>query len=179
MVPIWARKFEPPAVTAWESQDVIETLIRISRYTNQPKYLEPIPRALSYLKKSLLPDGQVARYYELKTNRPLYMNADYRLTYDDSNVPPHYGWKQTARLDEIEKVFASAQRGEKPAMSDSGPSADDVRQIIQSLDQEGRWISTYAGEPLVGQPKFPKGFQYISSDVFSRNVTALSDYLGQ
>ena len=31
MVPIWARKFEPPAITGWESQDVMETLIQIAR----------------------------------------------------------------------------------------------------------------------------------------------------
>jgi len=46
MCPMWARKFEPPAITGWESQDAMETLIKIARYTGQKKYLEPIPRAL-------------------------------------------------------------------------------------------------------------------------------------
>jgi len=96
MSPVWARKFEPPAITGWESQDVMETLIRIARHTGKPKYLAPIPRALEYFRKSLLPDGTVARYYELKTNRPLYMDSRYQLTYDDSAVPGHYGWKQAA-----------------------------------------------------------------------------------
>ena len=99
MVPIWARKFEPPAITGWESQDVMETLIKIARYTGEKKYLEPIPRALEYFKKCLLPDGRVARYYEFKTNRPLYMDAKYQLTYDDSAAPSHYGWKQAARFE--------------------------------------------------------------------------------
>ena len=84
MVPIWARKFEPPAITAWEAQDVMETLIKISHHTGDKKYLEPIPRALAYYKKCLLPDGRVARYYELKTNKPLYMDQNYKLTYDES-----------------------------------------------------------------------------------------------
>ena len=35
MAPIWARKFEPPAITGWESQDVMETLIRIARHTGE------------------------------------------------------------------------------------------------------------------------------------------------
>jgi hypothetical protein len=30
---------------------------------------------------------------------------------------------------------------------------------------------------VVGQPKFPKGFRYLSSEVFSRNVEVLSEYL--
>ena len=48
----------------------MRTLIKIARYTGQKRYLEPIPKALAYFKKSLLPDGRVARYYEFKTNKP-------------------------------------------------------------------------------------------------------------
>ena len=77
-IPIWARRFEPAAITGGESQDVIETLMKIYRTTGDKKYLEPIPRALAYLKKSLLPDGRLARYYEMQTNRPLYMTRPRR-----------------------------------------------------------------------------------------------------
>jgi PelA/Pel-15E family pectate lyase len=90
MHPAWARKFEPPAITGWESQDVMETLIRIARITGKQKYLDPVPAALAYLRKSLLPDGKLARYSELKTNRPLYMDAQYMLMYDDSATQIHY-----------------------------------------------------------------------------------------
>lgn len=45
------------------------------------------------------------------------------------------------------------------------------------MDGQGRWISTYAGERLVGQPKFANGFRYLDSGVFNRNVKVLSDYL--
>lgn len=178
MFPIWARKFEPPAITGWESQDVMETLIRIAQYTGEKKYLEPIPRALEYFKKCLLPDGRIARYYELKTNKPLYMDARYQMTYDDSAAPSHYGWKQSARFDKIEAAFKSALAGQKPKQSHSVQALQkEVRRIIAELDDEGRWISTHAGEGLVGQPKFERGFRYISSDVFSRNMVTLSDYV--
>jgi PelA/Pel-15E family pectate lyase len=62
MHPIWARKFEPPAVTGGESQDVLETLLKIYRVTGDKKYLAPFPAALAYLKKSQLKDGRLARY---------------------------------------------------------------------------------------------------------------------
>lgn len=177
MVPIWARKFEPPAVTAWEGQDAMETLIRISRHTGQKKYLEPIPRALAYYKKCLLPDGRVARYYELKTNRPLYMDASYRLTYDDAAAPSHYGWKQNARFSEIEQAYQTALAGSPaPARRAEAPEGE-VRRIIRELDGSGRWVSTFAGERLVGQPKFAPSFRYLSSEVFSRNLETLSGYL--
>lgn len=178
MFPIWARKFEPPAITGWESQDVMRTLIKIARYSGQKRYLEPIPKALAYFKKSLLPDGRIARYYEFKTNKPLYMDARYQLTYDDSAVPSHYGWKQSAHFDQIEKDYKDANNG--GALSSrrkAGELEAAVKKIIADLDEEGRWISTYNGERLVGQPKFANAFRYLSSDVFRRNVETLSEYL--
>lgn len=178
MVPIWVRKFEPPAITGWESQDVMETLIKIARYTGKAKYLDPLPRALAYFKRCLLPDGKVARYYELKTNRPLYMDRRYQLTYDDSAVPSHYGWKQPARFGEIEQAYQAARSGATPARArPAGGLEEDVRRILRELDKEGRWVSTYAGERLVGQPRFARGFRYLDSGVFSRNVETLSEYL--
>jgi hypothetical protein len=156
----------------------METLIKISRYTGNKKYLEPIPRALAYFQKGLLPDGKVARYYEFKTNKPLYMDARYQLTYDSSAAPSHYGWTQPARFAEIEKAYQDAKAGTSRARSRPAKELeDDVRRIIREIDAEGRWITTYAGESLVGQPRFKQGFRYISSDVFSRNVATLSEYI--
>src|SRR4029450_11428437 len=68
MRPIWARRFEPAAVTGGESQDALETLLRIHEVTGDKRYLEPVPRAIAYLKKSLLPDGLAAPEYALETN---------------------------------------------------------------------------------------------------------------
>jgi PelA/Pel-15E family pectate lyase len=179
MVPIWARKFEPPAVTGWESQDAMETLIRVARYTGKKKYLDPIPRALAYLKASLLPDGRVARYYEFKTNKPLYMDAQYRLTHDDSAAPAHYGWKQPARLGGIEAAYKAALAGDPPPSRRGDEElTEEVRRVLRELDDEGRWVSRYAGERLVGRPNFAPGFRYLSSAVFARNVEVLSEFIG-
>ena len=57
------------------------------------------------------------------------------------------------------------------------PTADEVREIIAALDDQGRWVSKYTGERLVGQPKFRPGDEYLSSAVFSRNVETLSRFL--
>ncbi|MBN8627650.1 MAG: pectic acid lyase [Planctomycetes bacterium] len=186
LVPIWARKFEPPAVTGGESQDVMETLIKIFLATGDAKYLEPIPAALEYLKKSRLPDGRLARYYELETNRPLYMNRtgeQYFLTYDDKNLPDHYGWKRDSRLDAIEAAYQ--RLAGRPVIGVQGAisvtaSPEETRRIVAALDDQGRWLSTYAaGDRLVGQPKFRDGEQYLSSQVFSDNVTRLAALLRQ
>ena len=121
MHPAWARQFEPPSITGGESQSVMRALLLLYRETGNRKYLEPMPRALAYYKRSMLPDvGNpsearrracpastpcVARFYELKTNRPLYItkgtrvtavgqgvtNVDgYELSYSDASVITHY-----------------------------------------------------------------------------------------
>ena len=183
MRPMWARKFEPPAIAVLESEDAIATLLKIHRVTGDAKYLAPIPRALAYLKTCVLPDGRMARYRELQTNRPLYMNrrgTDYFLTHDDTDLPAHYGWKQPTRIDALERSFSAAQSGkpEKSKMSaDAAQLATTARDAIHSLDAEGRWVSTYAGERLVGQPKFSVGFRYLDSGVFIARAEALAAYL--
>ena len=185
MHPIWARKFEPASITGGESQDVLETLITIYRATGEAKYLEPIPRAVAYLKSSLLADGRLARFYEMKTNKPLYLTRDeYLVTYDDGNLPTHYAFKVGSRLARIEREYASVKEtassgrreGEAPA-EPRRPSDDEVRRIIAALDDQGRWISTPGRDRMVGQPRFGPNEPFVASAVFSQNLTALARYL--
>ncbi len=92
---------------------------------------------------------------------------------------PDYGWKQKARFDKIEKSLQQAQAGTvttKPNRSIKSLT-DGVSKISSDLDAQGRWVNTYAGEPLVGQPKLSPSFRYISSDVFRRNIETLSEYV--
>jgi hypothetical protein len=182
MQPIWARRFEPAAITGSESQDVLETLLKIYQLTSDKKYLAPVTRAISYLRKSQLPDGRLARYYELKTNRPLYMTRrgdEYSLTYDDSMLPDHYGWKVDSRVEAIESEYRSLVRTGKSLKQEPtiGELRQGARRIIEGLDGEGRWVSTFGGERLYGQPRFKTGYRYIHSGVFSQNVETLSKYL--
>ena len=102
MSPRWTRRFEPPAITGGESQGVMRTLLVLYRATGKKKYLEPLPRAIEYLSTSRLPDGRLARFYELKTNKPLYFTRyDYELTYSDANMPTHYAFKSSCNLEGI------------------------------------------------------------------------------
>ncbi|UCD53330.1 MAG: hypothetical protein JSW27_11910 [Phycisphaerales bacterium] len=182
MRPVWARKFEPPAIAGRESQQAIETLLEIFRITGDQRYLEPIPRALAYLKRSLLPDGRLARYYELRSNRPLYTHRrgdTYTLTYDDEDLPKYYDWKVESRLEALSAQYSQVRYGLEP--KDDRPSRAEleqkVRAIIDDLGERGRWVSVYRGERLVGQPKFQRHYRYIASAVFARNLEMLSDYL--
>ena len=137
MHPAWARRFEPPSVTGGEAQSVMKMLLVLYRETGNRKYLEPLPRALAYYQRSILPEvdkpseirrracpkGTVclARFYELRTNRPLYITKGtrvsvmdqsattvdgYEVSYSDASVITHYGVLTSGeRLKEIEREY--------------------------------------------------------------------------
>jgi PelA/Pel-15E family pectate lyase len=185
MHPIWARRFEPAAITGGESQDVLQTLLKIYRFTGHANYLEPIPRSLAYLERSLLADRRLARYYELRTNRPLFMRRDgdvYTLTYDDSDLPSHYSWKVSSRLREIhaeyDELAQAARQAVRPAVPNpKAPSEQLVKRIIAELDSEGRWTSQKRGDSRSSGPNLSSSTRYISSRVFIRNLETLSRYV--
>ena len=94
-------------------------------------------------------------------------------------LPDHYGWKVPSRLNAIEAEYRSLERygaifQRQPAMDDL---RRDARAIIDSLDPDGRWISTFSGEPLYGQPKFKTGDRYVNSAVFSDNLQTLASFV--
>ncbi|MEC8556748.1 MAG: pectic acid lyase [Planctomycetota bacterium] len=151
MQPIWARKFEPAAITGGESQGVIRTLLDIYLCTGEQKYLKPIPRALDYLERSQVPDGRLARFYELGSNRPLYFTKDYQLTYDDSDMPTHYGFQVASSVAKLrakyKEVSALTQTQlEKRREASRRPKRrvreKEVVAIMQSIDERGAWVST-------------------------------------
>ncbi|PQO44437.1 pectate lyase [Blastopirellula marina] len=176
--PIWARRFEPPAIAGRESEDAINTLLTIYQQTGDNKYLRPIPPAVKYLEASLLPGGLMPRYFELETNKPIYMNRngrDYFLTHDDTNLPDHYGWKNKPKLERLKRRYLQLTRGAKP--KSKGVTASEVQAILGQLDDQGRWIETFQGERIPGDQKFRPGNRYISSKTFADNLETLSSYL--
>jgi hypothetical protein len=175
MEPAWARKFEPPSVTASESIGAMKALTRVFEATGDAKYIETLPRAFEWYKRSRLPDGRWARFYELKTNKPLYFTrGKYELTYDGSDTPTHYAFKGDWNPAQIEAWYAKVTQGPRDqwhararqiARERSQRSAPAkpamVRKIVDALDGQGRWVS---GEKILCQ-------------TFSRNMNLLSDYV--
>jgi hypothetical protein len=128
--------------------------------------LLPIEPAIAWMKRSLLADGQIARFYELQTNRPLYFVRDtYELTYDDSNLPTHYGFKAKSRLDKIEKRYQELkQTGKfKKSVSNLKTLTRDATRIVSELDDEGRWLSNDKGEPVTASTHLKGQASVISS----------------
>jgi hypothetical protein len=184
MQPCWARKFEPPAVTGGESQGVMETLLRIHQITGDPKYLEPIPRAIAYLKKSLLADGKLARFYEVNTNKALYFTKDdYQVTYSDARLPTHYGFKVESRLDRIEREYERQRQGPHVARGLTAARkperwtpalAERAAAAIAAMDGRGAWV-TPKGVLDAHDQTPPSGV--IEGEAFLRNARLLAAYV--
>lgn len=174
MHPAWARKFEPPCVTAYESLDAMGTLHDLYLLTADDKYLLPMKAALAWFERSKLPDGTHARFYELRTNKPLFFMKDtYELTYDDGNLPMHYSFKDE-RQDEVDRFKKRLavpreqllqQLAWPQTFKEWGKRArgvlDKARRAAESLDSEGRWLTN----------------DRIDSSDFVRNLNALSYYV--
>jgi hypothetical protein len=174
--PCWDRKFEPPALASDETQESIAALLQLYAATGETKYLAPIPKALDYLRTCLLPDGQLARFYELQTNKPLYFDKKYKLTYDSSDVPSHYAFFIPSRIaplqTEYEQLKKSGPPPDRPAAV-SRPAASRVIKILDALDSEGAWVSPRG---MTGYNKASPG-GVIESEVFVKNAGILSKFL--
>lgn len=192
MEPVWARKFEPPAISGGESQEVISTLMNVYEITADPRYLAPIPRALEYLRQSQLEDGRLARFYELKSNRPLFFNSKYELTYEANDLPTHYSFIVNSRLKSLQRRYDQLlAQGQQLAQSSlppvatsklkqqlaplDRPSQAQVLELITSLDNRGAWVEN-------GTLRYHKKSeikQVIKSETFIRNLDILSRYLAK
>lgn len=173
MQPMWARKFEPPAITGGEARGVLETLMALYRRTGDKKWIEPIPRALAYYKRSRLPGGKLARFYELKTNRPLFFTKDYTLTYDDADVPTHYAFTVGDWTGSIEKKLANLKPS-PPAESPRRVSAGRARALVAALDGRGAWVEE--GRLKYYSETDPTR-RIISCRTFAKNLVALAAYV--
>jgi hypothetical protein len=159
----------------------LRLLTVLYRETGDRRYLDAIQPALNWLKRSVLPpvaepseirrrtgEPAIARFHELRTNRPLYITKGtqvqakglgsaridgYELSYTDESVITHYAVVTSAKaIPAIEKEFhaVSASReprpeklhGLSPWAGDrraSKPSADRARLLLSALDARGAW----------------------------------------
>ena len=179
MRPAWARKFEPAAISGSESQAAMATLMDLFERSGERRFLEPIPKALAYYRASLLPDGRLARFYELRGNRPLYMTRDYKVTYKDDDLPTHYSFKVGSKLEQLEaryrRISAPGYRPAEPKPP-APPSESAVRRVIAAMDERGAWVEEGT---LRFHGKGDDTRRIIDPRTFCRNLAVLARFVGR
>ncbi len=190
MQPVWSRAFEPPAISGRESQAIMWSLLVLNAATGEKKYLEPLPAAIAYLNRSKLPEGKLARFYELQTNKPLYFKRGpggkgHELTYDDDHTASNYGWKWDPELEAIQSTLSRLQSGSvPPALYElprpKAPTDDEAAKVLASLSPEGAWVETEADRGVMrnaaGKKTTPAG-GVLYSETFAKNVNLLCLWL--
>jgi hypothetical protein len=153
MEPAWARAFEPPAVCTSESATAMRTLVDLFVETGDPKYLEPIPAFLDWLKRSQLEPGRWARLYELESNKPLYGDRDGLIHYTLAEISAErqrgYSWQGSygvsAAVEYYDAVRKQGRDAFPPKMPDKAnprsPSASRVARVLSQQDAQGRWLN--------------------------------------
>lgn len=186
MHPAWARKFEPPAITGGESQEVMRTLLTLYQRTADRRYLEAVERGLAYYQQSVLPSGRLARFYELHTNRPLYFTKTYQLTYADDDTPTHYSFSVPSGLNRLQLAMEKLQRKpfdqlrkqtQEMATITAPRLTNQLRQAaaqaISQLDARGAWVE--AGKLRTHDEAHVE--QIISSATFIKNLDTLARFV--
>lgn len=185
--PAWARAFEPPSVCSGESVGAMRLLVELYLETGDAKYIESLPRAIAWFKRSEVAPGIWARMYELHTNTPVFGDRDGKIKYRLEDLSPErqtgYSWRgtygvtgaisayETLKQDGREKVLANRRNAEAKAATAEGKAArvrslePRVRAAIAALDSEGRWLVDYRGTPT------------IRTETFIRHLETLSEYV--
>ncbi len=111
--PVWARKFEPPCLTAGESVGIVRFLMGVKKPSAD--VVEAVESAVKWYRKyeirgfrwesvngdrQLIRDesavGLWARFYELRTMRPIFVGRDSAIHYDVIEIEPErrngYAW---------------------------------------------------------------------------------------
>jgi hypothetical protein len=154
----------------------------IAESTGDQKYLKPIPAALAWLRRSLLPDGRLARFYELRTNRPLYfIRESYELTYDDTQLPTHYSFCANIRSEQLQKRLQQLQSGPLAPAPARNPDLRSLRrdaaEILQEMDSSGRWVSNGKGRITRDIKSQDPAELWIESQVFCKRISRLAEFL--
>ncbi|HEY0728556.1 MAG TPA: pectate lyase, partial [Pyrinomonadaceae bacterium] len=98
LAPATARKYEVPSLSGGESVDIVRFLMSIK--DPSPSVIESIESAVAWFKQSSVkdPKGTItwARFYELGTNRPIFVGRDgvikYNIAEIDEERRNNYAW---------------------------------------------------------------------------------------
>jgi len=178
MKPAWARAFEPPAVCSAVTSRNIRTLVDLYHYTGDERYLEPIPSAITWLEKSKLDDNLWARMYEVGTNVPIYGDRDSKVHYTLEEISEErrrgYSWQSSFGVESAIRMYQDARtsgpKGNDARDTDFSPArkreraktlAPDVRAVIESLDDKGRWVN--AEDSMIYSRDFVRNFTILCS----------------
>ncbi len=186
--PCWARDFEPPAICSMQTASSIRILIELYLVTNDTKWLDPIPDAITWLNSSetKLDEDTWARLYELESNIPIYgiehgKNRNPQYMYDVEDARAGYSWQRSFGVPEAIEAYQqlvnlSYSIPDFIEWRSSLSSIESLEQIafelVQDLNPSGFWIDSDASW-LDGGQIVSRTFAYKTNLIFLYLIKAL------
>ncbi len=90
--PVPARRYERVALASWESRYALTALVALADATGDAAYCAPVASAVRWLVESQIAPGCWARFYELGSNRPLYVNERREAVGSPAEAHQPYDW---------------------------------------------------------------------------------------
>jgi hypothetical protein len=175
--PIWGRPFEPPSIASNETAGSIQALLELYQATGKARYLDGAELAALWLERSRLPDDDWARFYELETNKPLYVDHDYQITYSDDDLPDHYIFVGQFGIETVLEAYkAVADNGGVTADQTDvcrAPDQAEVSGFIEAMDKKGRWVE----EGTIESGTFVKRLAAMACFLAAQKGETLPDYI--
>jgi hypothetical protein len=171
MQPVWGRIFEPPALASLESAGAVDALLQLYGQTGAKRFLQGALEGAEWLKKVRQEDGRWARFFELATDRPLFVTSKNMISYTDVELLDHYNLEDRFGIPPVLDLADSMLGGGPdntrpywPSPTDQWSDSrleDSVQSYVSKLDSNGRWISE----------------GWIKSETFVEAIFALSRYV--
>ena len=149
--PAKARSFEPAAVCSAVTSRNLRTLLDLYLATGESRFLQALPAAKKWLDAAKIAEGRWARFYELKTDKPIYGDRDGQVYYDLAKISEErrkgYSWQSDYGISAVLRDYrlldglgwVDYQR-RSAQITPLGSLRPKVQDLLASLDEQGRWV---------------------------------------
>lgn len=90
--PAPARRFEIPALATWETRHAIDALLAVAGASGEARFCEPARSAADWLERVAIAPGCWARFHDLESGEPVYVDAGGARVDDPYTARPGYAW---------------------------------------------------------------------------------------
>ena len=150
--PAPARSFEPAALSSIETAQVMQTLLQARTQVDDPRLAAALERGRRWLSGSAIDVNRWARFYDLRANRPLYVDRSGVFYRSVDALPPErrdgYRWEGS-----FPEVIAAIELAQAANTGDQALASERKRlslvRRLQNQREARSWLAAHATQEVV------------------------------